>query len=417
MSVVPIVIQQHVEESAHLRRMRSLQVRAPHLRLARLGRLDERIAAHLDGISVAGAYGSELCRRALERPGKGQLFTATVDAIEGRDAARLDTLLATAGALPASQSGLLSAFGWVSANALRGITRPLLESQDPWWREVGIGACGMHGVDPGAVLDAALDDPDPRLRRRALRVAGRSIRVELRERCLAARADADPACAFEAARAALLLGDRRAAVDALEDMALAPGDGSEAALCLVLKVVASARARTLLAKLSKEPARRRALIKGIGAAGDAHFVPWLLGQMNDPRLARLAGESFSLITGLDLAFLDLDRGRPEHVEAGPNDDAEDDNVTMDEDEDLPWPDPQKIDAWWGANVLRFAAGTRSFIGQPPEPAHCVAILREGFQRQRAAAAVHLCLLKPGTPMFNTAAPARRQLRLLNAMGA
>jgi len=44
------------------------------------------------------------------------------------------------------------------------------------------------------------------------------------------------------------------------------------------------------------------------------------------------------------------------------------------------------------------------------------VLRTGFQRQRTAAAEWLCLLQPGTPLFNTAAPAWRQQRGLTQMG-
>ena len=41
---------------------------------------------------------------------------------------------------------------------------------------------------------------------------------------------------------------------------------------------------------------------------------------------------------------------------------------------------------------------RYFMGEPPSTAHCLAVLKNGFQRQRMAAAIYLCLLKPGTPL-------------------
>jgi uncharacterized protein (TIGR02270 family) len=83
---------------------------------------------------------------------------------------------------------------------------------------------------------------------------------------------------------------------------------------------------------------------------------------------------------------------------------------------LPWPDVERISAWWQANGHRFAPGTRYFMGEPPSAAHCLDVLKNGFQRQRMAAAIYLCLLKPGTPLFNCAAPAWRQQRLLAKMG-
>ena len=60
---------------------------------------------------------------------------------------------------------------------------------------------------------------------------------------------------------------------------------------------------------------------------------------------------------------------------------------------------------------------RYFIGQTPSHAHCLAVLKTGRQRQRAAAAEYLCLLQPGTPLFPTHAPAWRQQRWLDAMNA
>jgi uncharacterized protein (TIGR02270 family) len=128
----------------------------------------------------------------------------------------------------------------------------------------------------------------------------------------------------------------------------------------------------------------------------------------------LAGESFCLITGLDLSFPIRELPQPDDVEAGPEDDPQDDDVAMDEDDGLPWPDAEKIAAWWQDNAQRFAAGARYFMGQPPTVPHCLNILKTGFQRQRESAALHLCFLKPGTLLFNTAAPAWRQKRWLGA---
>jgi hypothetical protein len=52
------------------------------------------------------------------------------------------------------------------------------------------------------------------------------------------------------------------------------------------------------------------------------------------------------------------------------------------------------------------------MGQPPNPDNCQRVLREGYQRQRIAGALYLALLRPGTPLFPTAAPAWRQRRWL-----
>jgi uncharacterized protein (TIGR02270 family) len=138
--------------------------------------------------------------------------------------------------------------------------------------------------------------------------------------------------------------------------------------------------------------------------------------MADDKLTRLAGESFSFITGLDLAYLDLERKPPEGVELGPTDNPEDEDVGMDPDDSLPWPDPEKIQKWWDGHYNDFEPGVRYFMGKPPTWEHCLDVLKNGYQRQRIAAAEYLCLLRPGTPLFNTSAPAWRQKRWLDKMG-
>jgi len=76
-----VVVQQHAEECAMLRHVRSVLVRAPHVRLHQLQRLDERIAAHLDGLVVAVECAASLCRASLERPGAAETYACTALAL------------------------------------------------------------------------------------------------------------------------------------------------------------------------------------------------------------------------------------------------------------------------------------------------------------------------------------------------
>jgi uncharacterized protein (TIGR02270 family) len=142
--------------------------------------------------------------------------------------------------------------------------------------------------------------------------------------------------------------------------------------------------------------------------GDPAFVPWLIGRMAVPELARVAGESFSTITGIDLAYDDLETDPPADLEAGPTDHPDDENVAMDPDDNLPWPDPALIQNWWQDYGARFAAGTRHLLGQPLSPEACQHALTAGFQRQRRAAAFELALARPDTPLLNWRQPARAQ---------
>jgi uncharacterized protein (TIGR02270 family) len=415
---IPVVVMQHAQESATLRHVRSVLVRAPHVRLLQLQRLDERIAAHLDGLAVAGSFGTECCTAALETPGTGEVFAAAVVAIESRDAAALERLVALAGAQAPARRGLLSALGWVSAAQLKGIVSPLLVAADPVRKALGLGACRLHQADPGATLAAALGEGAAAVRAEAARCAGALGRSALLPRLLDAMADADPQLQFEAAWAACLLGDRGSALDRLA--AIAQGDSPRAddALAGLLLAADFSRAQGLVRQLAQGGretlARRRRLVRACGLLGDTHFVPWLIDQMADDTLARLAGEAFSLVTGADLAALDLERRPPEGLETGPNDDPEDENVGLDEDDSLPWPDQAKLQRWWHARAAALPAGRRCFMGAPPATEPLARVLREGFQRQRIVAAQWQGLLAPGAGLFATAAPAWRQLRRVAA---
>jgi uncharacterized protein (TIGR02270 family) len=410
--IIPAIVSQHVEDAAHLRSVRSVLVRAPHVKLLQLGRGDERLLAHLDGVTVAGDAGYRLAQEALETPGVGQLFVVAVAAIERRDTAQIERLLALLEALPDAPRALASAFGWVSAPALRGLTAPLLASAAPAHRWLGIAACALHRVDPGGALVAAIGQPQPRLRALALRTAGLLGRQDLLGPCLGLLADEDAACQLAAAWAAVLLGDRTDGARALLALALQPGSAQREALQLALLSADPGTARRIVRQLAAQGTDLRTTLQASAWAGDVQAIPWLIKQMADERHARVAGESFSFLTGADLALLDLERKPPEGFQSGPSDDPLDDNVALDEDESLPWPDVARVQAWWQAHAAGMPQGERCFVGAAADAAHCAQVLATATQRQRRAAALLLSLQRPGAVLFNVAAPTHRQRRLL-----
>ncbi|MBL0726377.1 TIGR02270 family protein [Piscinibacter sp. HJYY11] len=414
--VVPAVLAQHLDDAVSLRSVRSVLLRAPHVKLKDLARADERLAAHLDGLSIAGDAGAALSREALDLPGVGQLFVCCVLAIERRDAAQLTQLVSLLEPVPDAARALSSAFGWVSAPLLRGLTAPLLQAPSPRMRWLGLVACAQHRVDPGRALDEAVKDADAALRARALQAAGELARVDLLPSCLDRLSDEAPTVALAAARAAVLLGDREHAPRVLLAWASTPGPLQHGALLPALLASDAGTARSLVRQMAASGSDTRTVIRAAGLAGDAQAVPWLLKHMASPDHARLAGEAFSFITGVNLKWQHLDGEPPEEAAGGPNDDPRDERVALDEDDDLPWPDVAKLTAWWHTHGSRFAAGQRHFVGESPSVAHALAVLGQGMQRQRLVAAVHLSLLQPGTPLFNIAAPASRQRQQLARLG-
>lgn len=346
------------------------------------------------------------------------MFASAVNAIEGRDGPALDHLYTLAFSAPGAWGGLVSALGWVSAQRLRGLVQPLLASADPHSRAIGMTACRLHLVDPGAGLVAALQDKSVPLRAQALRTAGCLGRTDLLDTVRAALNDAD--VAIEAARSLCLLGDHQAAQPVLQAHALADSPDPDStrlpALTLLLQTAEFEHSQHLLRATARAAngnlARERLVIRAIGLLGDVQRVHWLIDRMTEEPLARLAGEAFSMITGADLGTLGLERNRPDDPPGTADEDPDDDQVALDEDEGLPWPDRERVQRWWEAHASTLPAQGRCFVGAPPSVAHCEQVLRNSTQRQRMVAASWLCVLQPGRKLFNCAAPAWRQQRLL-----
>jgi uncharacterized protein (TIGR02270 family) len=407
------IVQQYADEVATLHVARNRLVSSAGIALEALSRFDNRIAAHLDGLAVAGKDGFDACDALMEEPSAEAVFTCAVAALEAGETARLQRLIARLEDEIPPRDGLVAAFGWVGRDRLRGVVADLLHSPEAWRRSAAIAACAMHGVDPG--LATWTSDPDPNLRARVFRAAGELGKREFVSAIAKSVLDEDAECRFWSSWSAVLLGDRREALDSVISTAFESDTYGSMALQLGLQTLDVDGGHSLLRSRAEDKEHVRQVIKGAGFIGDARYVPWLIGHMADDKLARLAGECFSVITGLDLSQPPFFRQQPEDFESGPNDEPEDDNVEMDEDGDLPWPEQAKVQAWWDQHGARFTTGIRHFVGAPPSRVHCIHVLKNGYQRQRIAAAYHLCLLDPGTPLFEWRAPAWRQQRELAQM--
>ena len=411
-NMIPDVLAQHLEMALHLAAVRRPLLAAPHVALRHLARADERLAAHLDGLNVAGRSAARAVDRCLEETSPEALFVACVYALSEQGGPRLERLLALCAAQPQWLPGVTMALGWVEARQLQGLAAHWLDSSSATERLVGLAACAWHRVDPGPRLVRGLEDADETVRARALRTAGELGLRPLESACRTQAEDSNTPCAFWGAWSAVLLGDRHAALARLASVAAVPGPFQARALSLAIQAKSVPAAHELLRSSLADPGEIRSLIRGAALTGDPVYIDWLIELMGEDSLARVAGESFSLITGADLALLDLERRPPASLEPGPNDDPEDANVAMDEDEGLPWPDPERVPGWWKNNSQRFQAGVRYFMGAALDRENCQRVLREGYQRQRIAAALYLSLLNPGAPLFEWRAPARRQQRLL-----
>jgi len=411
MNTLPVILDLHVEEVGFLAVLRDDALRAPHYDLDELGTLEDRIEAHLDGLRVAGPRGLEALLEQLGPHAIGEMFAAVALAFEVADAKALSRLSEHLRSCAETERGYLMALGWLDWTRIAPWIGRMLGAPEPVFRRLGLAACGMHRHDPGPALLAGLSDVVPSVLARAARTAGELRRHDLLPVIRLHRLHQYPTTRFWSNWAAAQMGDQQA-LEPLRQFAEQPGEFQYRAVCVLLAWQAREPSIAWIRQLVQDPRQRRIGIQALGLLGDPVSVPWLIQHMADVPYARVAGEAFSLITGADLAVLDLELQVLPDFDAGPNDNPEDPHVLMDPDENLPWPNPVRVDAWWQANGGNFQVGTRYILGQAQNESSFVQALVHGQQRQRIAAACGLARFRPGEAVFPTSAPAWRQKRLL-----
>ncbi|MGH8498653.1 MAG: TIGR02270 family protein, partial [Methylococcales bacterium] len=362
--VIPHIIDQHAEEAAFLWLLRDRAVSAPHYNLKDLAKLDNRVEAHIDGLRIAGDHGWEATQNNLTAKEPGEVFVAGVLALEDTKIERLNVLYQTVEQAPETVRGFISAFGWVEPQNLCGKVNGLLVSAKPLWRRVGIAACAIHRTDPGIFLDQCLNDDNPQLRARAARAAGELGRTDLKPVLLDQVNQQNSGAGFWSAWSAVRLGDRGKGLDALRNRIIAGNDFSVQALQMACRVLDLATVKELLKVLVANENRIGEAIVGAAASGDPVYMPWLIKQMESPKLARVAGEAFSFISGVDIAYEDLEGELRSQETAGPTEDPADEDVDMDPAEDLPVPDPILMERWWTQQQHNFQPHVRYLSGRP-----------------------------------------------------
>jgi uncharacterized protein (TIGR02270 family) len=390
------VVGRHADDAPFLWLLRDRAVSAPHYALRDLAKLDGRVEAHVDGLRVAGDHGWGLCEKALEWEEPGEIFTAGILALESSNCQRLDRVLEKACSRRPLERALISAAGWTELEPLRPTLDSWLRSDVAALRRLAVRVFGIHRQDPGPALVHRLFDDDPGVRAGSFKTLAELGRIDLLPMAMHARADQDPTCRYFAAEAAARLGDRsETTLQHLREVAEAPGPLQERALSPAARCVPREEAINWLRELWKDPVRLRLAALGVGAIGDPALVGVTIEWMEMEEVARVAGQAFSMITGADLKYLDLNRDPPAHESP----EGEDEFEVLDADRDLPFPDVDKVAGWWRSNRDGFEPGRRYLGGLSIEPENLKKVLVRGKQRQRVAAALELALLEPGEPLF------------------
>jgi uncharacterized protein (TIGR02270 family) len=408
---IPEVVSQYAEEAAFFWLLRGVAASQPHFSLAKLAELDERVEAHLDGLRIAGPAGWEVCKQVLGQ-GTGEVFVGAILAFESADDQRIQKVLEGGTTSPRHVRALVSALAWLPYSQVGSAIKAFLGSGVPVQQRVGLAASALHRQTPRAALSDALNSADLPLKARALRAVGELGAVDFAAVLRKNLAAEDETCRFWAAWSAALLFPDKDALTALQRIVQSNSPFRERAVQVGLGRMELEAGVSWQIKLAGNPQSTRLAVVAGGVLGDPEGIPWLIQQMKIPSLARVAGEAFSMVTGLDLHVEQLTAPRPEGFESGPTENPADENVNLDADENLPWPNPEAIQRWWDSHHGGFSKGTRFFLGKPISVDWLNQVLRTGRQRQRAAAALELAIRQRGTHLFEVRAPGFRQLQLL-----
>ncbi len=398
------VYERAVVDAAFLWLLRSIAVDQPHYAPADLVALEQRLDAQLDLLMSSLDLGWQACENALHLQQPGEAFTAAVIALRSHDLAKIQTAIQTGLADQHTFKGLVSALGWLPAPIVLPWVERLLKGKDMNHKTLGVAACSVRRYDPGELLTDILKREDCQkhtpLQARALRLVGELRRQDLMPALQVNIGSKEPSMAFWSNWSAVLLG-QHALVKNLHPFVLSPGPHQARAIQMAFRVLPVEPGREWISALAKNPANLRAVITATGVLGDPHAVNWLISKMTDPVQARLAGEAFTLITGIDLEKHGLTAPPPTGLMPIPNDNPGDPYVGLDEDENLPWPDAARIAALWRNHGQHFLVGRRYFLGKAVAPEWLKSKLADSPQRHRHAAALELALIDSQSRLHNT----------------
>jgi len=406
--VVEPVVREHAEEAAFQWRRRASAVRSPKYALKDLTELDNRLDAHVDGLRVAGERAWAECEENLAN-GPGEVFAATAFALRAepdRTPACLEAILVQVEANPELLSGLISGIGFSPWSRVNSHARSWVESDAPFPKALGLAAFRVHReAPPEVVLHRALSFSDDRVSQEALRLVG-ELGLEQSAPALPPIPEVPNLLRFPWARSHLLIQRTKPAMPVLRALAEEGGPEAQPAAELFVRRLDERSALEWIRESLARPDHRRHAVFAAGAAGYPSIMDELLSLIEDDAVARAAGFAFTLLTGADLEFLDLNREQPVPS------DEDVDEIVEDPDEDLPWPHAARVRDWWTRNRKDYRAGQRYLLGQPVERTNLKRVLAYGKQPHRRAAALERALLDAKMPLYPTSKPGREQAQAL-----
>ncbi|WP_224360784.1 TIGR02270 family protein [Hyalangium versicolor] len=404
------VLEEHFAEAAFLWSQWERALQSPAYDVLETAALEERLLAHLDGLVLGGeVVAGELLLPALEADDAGKISAAAFALLSGNGKRELEETLAVFdGGDALQQNSVGRALGLSEREGLEAALRKRLKADDVALRVAAFQVLSFRGAisaefrgewlyrdDAGQVI-AALQDANP---------LSQDIVQSLLPRLLV---DPRPGVR-EAAIMAGLVSGASPAWKACRQVAKEGGEGRRQ--CLVtLALGRDEKDAEWLASLVNNEEQRADVLWALGFSGQTVAAEACLQVMHDERVANLAGEAFSAITGLKLEGK-YQLPPPEEEESlVPLDDEDlDKDLVPGPEASLPLPAADAVEGWWKQARKSFERGTRYLRGQKADEVELLDALRSEPMRRRPVHALDLSIRSRGAQNLQPQAFTLRQL--------
>jgi uncharacterized protein (TIGR02270 family) len=407
------VLEEHLDEAAFLWSQWERALVSASYDRAHTAECEGRLLAHVDGLVVgAEAAVSELLLPGLETDEPERISAAALALLAGKREL-VEVLEVLDSGDEVQRAGVGRALALSEREGLEAVLLKRLAAEDPALRAVAFQVLAFRGVvpqetrtqwlyrdDAGPVI-AALRDPRPLARELAQSVLPQLLM------------DPRPGVR-EAAITTGLVSGARAAWKACRTGVEEGGSGWRQGLVVLALGGDERDAEGLVALLRQEPLRADVLW-ALGFSGQALAAEACLEWMGDDKVASLAGEAFSAITGLKL---EGEYQKPPKEEGDALAPLEEEDLDADlvpgPEASLPVPVREAVERWWQKARKGFERGTRYLRGNKLDAGSLLEALGREPMRRRPTLALELAIRSRGAHLLQTRAFTRRQQAELSA---
>lgn len=401
------VYEEHLDEAAFLWTQWERALAAPGATLGDTEVLEERLLAHLDALVVGGPPVAEgLLRPALESEEPARLSAALWVLLANPDGMRTGELEALLEALPGELHA--PAQRALELSGRKDLVQPWLGRQEAPFVALALDVLAFLREVPRPPVEW-LSHPDGRVVGAALRGLW-PLPPEVDALWLARLLkDSRPGVSDAALEAGLVSG-ARAAWEACR--ARVAGRQGDSRLPMVMLALGGERRdlELLMACLGREDSRADALW-ALGFSGRREAAEACLELMGERRVAPLAAEAFSAITGFEWTGPYVLTREEEEPLPPLEEDLVRDLESRPEDA-LPMPFQPAVSAWWKEARQRFFEEKRYLQGRLLGPDVLLDALEQGPMRRRPVLALELAWRSQGACLVQTRAFTHRQRTVL-----